>query len=158
MTKNTHTVPNLRSSIRSVTVSCNEFRYNVTIFITNLGGPVGGCCGGQDEPPRPVQSASHDGTDPPKLTFEARLTTLTSNVVRTGRLSRPRRWEAEKASKWPNSRVAGSAADPRGLGAGDGRDAERLRIRSEQVRREAPACRNRRHRPGSNYRRNMVLR
>ena len=38
------------------------------------------------EPARSVQSASHDGTDPPKLTFEARLTTLTLKVVPSGRL------------------------------------------------------------------------
>ena len=66
----------------------SRFRYNVTKFITNMDGAFGGCCGGQDEPARPVQSASHDGTDPPYLTFEARLKTFTSNVVRTGRLSR----------------------------------------------------------------------
>ena len=70
----------------------------------------------------------------------------------SGRLSRPRFREAVKATKWPISRVARSAAEPQGLGAGDSRDAERLRIRCEQLRREAPRCRYRRHRPGSNSR------
>ena len=81
----------------TVTVSCTDIQYTVLIFSTVLDGCVGGCCGGQDEPARSVQSASHDGTDPPKLTFEARLTTLTLKVVPSGRLLRPRFREAEKA-------------------------------------------------------------
>ena len=142
----------------TVTVSCPKYWDNVPNIGTNLGGPVGGCCGGQNEPARPVQSASHDGTDPPKLTFEARLSTLTLKVVPSGRLSRPRFREAVSAPKWPNSRVARSAADPSGLGAGDGRDTERLRTGCELLCRGAPRCRYRRHWPGSNSRRGMSLR
>ena len=123
-----------------------------------MGGPVGGCRGGQDEPARSVQSASHGGTDPPKVTFEARLTTFTSNVVPSGRLSRLRRWEAVKAPKWPISRAPPSAGDRPGLGDVDGRAAERLPDGIELPRRGAPTCCGRRHRPGSDSRRRWFTR
>ena len=64
------------------------FRTIVRIFLTNLDGPVGGCCGGRDEPARPVQSASHYGTDPPYLTFEARFADFSPRSVLSGRLLR----------------------------------------------------------------------
>ena len=133
---------------------CNMVTLCVTVFSVARGG------GGNlnNGPARSVQSASHDGTDPPKLTFEARLSTLTLKVVPSGRLSRPRFREAVSAPKWPNSRVARSAADPSGLGAGDGRDTERLRTGCELLCRGAPRCRYRRHWPGSNSRRGMSLR
>ena len=130
-----------------------DIRYYVAIFGTGFDAPVRGYWARRRVARGRPGARGHDGTDPPKLTFEARLSTLTLKVVPSGRLSRPCVKGAVSAPKWPNSRVLRSAGDRPGLGAGEGQDAERLPMRCEQLRRGAPACRYRRHRPGSDYRR-----
>ena len=75
-------------SMAAVTDICLTMCNMVTLCVTVFSVARGGGGNLNNGPARSVQSASHDGTDPPKLTFEARLTTFTSNVVRTGRLSR----------------------------------------------------------------------
>ena len=78
--------------------------------------------------------------------------------VVSGRLSRLRRREAVKASKWPISRAPPSASDRPGLGDVDGRAAERPPDGIELHRRGAPTCCGRRHRPGSNSHRRWFTR
>ena len=86
--------PPAAPSPMAVTVMCSEFRYNVTKFVTKSDGTFLGCCAGQDGPARSVPSVSHDGTDPPNVTFEARLPTFTLPLILSGRLSQLGRWEA----------------------------------------------------------------
>ena len=133
----------------AVTVMCSEFRYNVTKFVTKSDGTFLGCCAGQDEPARSVPSVSHDGTDPPNVTFEARLPTFTLPLILSGRLSQLGNGRLETGIFGLDSGDLRSAAAPAGSGPTEGRDAERLRTGSGQLRWGAPRCRGRPHRAGS---------